>query len=125
MSTGWGITIAGALIAAAIYFGAGDPAMVLLTVILAFLTYVNVRSGSRIEWFTGAMERHSDQMRQLTAKEAGVKIIWWDKTLADGLFPFDGEHGKEVNLDIMYVGVPPEHRSKRPNKWRRTILGGR
>ena len=103
MKTGWGVVIAGVLIAAAIYFGSGDIAMVFVTGVLALLTagllvltFLNLRIAHRIEWFTGAMERHSDQMRQLEARAQGVEMIWWDKTKSDNQFPFHGKHAKST-----------------------------
>ena len=129
MSTGWGcligLVVGSAIIAAAIYFGSGNAAMVFVTGALTILTgflvvigFTNVRIATRIVLFTGAMERHSDQMRQLTAQDAKVKMIWWDKTKPDaaGKFPFDGEHGKEAKLDVLYIGIPWEYRHKKPGR---------
>ncbi len=105
-----------------------EPAMTALTalvafgtILLAFLTLLTVQTMRRIEWFTGAQERHSDQMRQLAAKEQGVKMIWWDKTEdgANGQFPFDGRHNEVHELDVLYIGIPPEHRKVRPTAWQR------
>ncbi len=113
---------------AAIYFGSGDAAMVLVTGALAILTaglvwigFINTRISRRITWFTGAMERHSDQMRQMKAHELGIEMIWWDKTMpeAGGEFPFDGAHHQKVQLDKLYIGVPPwtRHKNPRPAGW--------
>ena len=118
MNAGWGIIIAGALIAAGLYFGSGDTATVfttwlvaVLTAALALISYLNLRIMKQVERFTGAMERHSDQMRQLTAKQLKVKLIWWDKTEPDakGQFPFDGAHDQEIQLDKMHIGIPSKY----------------
>jgi len=129
MSAGWGCflgLVAGCtIIAIAITSGSGDAAMVLVTGVLAILTgmlvwigFINVRIARRITWFTGATERHSDQMRQMKAHDLGIEMIWWDKTMPDanGTFPFDGEHGQKVRLDRIYIGIPVEKRYKRPSR---------
>ena len=132
MNAGWGTVIAGAMIAASLYFGSGGAAMVFISAVVAVLTaalatlgYLNLRILRQAQMFTGAMERHSDQMRQLAAKQAGVKLIWWDKTELDakGQFPFDGEHGKEIHLDKLYIGIPWEHRRKQPGWFERWFWG--
>jgi hypothetical protein len=130
MPVGWAIVIAGAMISAAIYFSTEDKAMVVLTacgviatLLLVVLTFLYVRATHRIEWFTGAMERHSDQMRQIAAKEAKIKMIWWDKTEpeAAGDFPFDGQHGKEHQLDTIHIGIPMRHRYEQSSWWQRFL----
>lgn len=132
----WATVIAGALIAAGIivglYISEPDKARLLVdacsvasTFLLAVVTYLLWRSQRRIEWFAGAMERHSDQQRQFAAKNAGVKMIWWNPTKSEGRskFPFNGEHGKEVKLDEIYIGIPLEYRSTQPSALRRWFFG--
>ena len=97
MSAGWGcflgLVVGCAIIAAAITFGSGDPALVLVTGVLAVLTgmlawlgFINLKIARQITWFTGSMERHSDQMRQMKAQDLGIEMIWWDKTVRTSAF---------------------------------------
>jgi hypothetical protein len=129
MSAGWGcflgLVVGCAIIAAAITFGSGDPALVLVTGVLAVLTgmlawlgFINLKIARQITWFTGSMERHSDQMRQMKAQDLGIEMIWWDKTVPDAksTFPLDAEHGETVKLDRLYIGIPVEKRQKRPGR---------
>jgi hypothetical protein len=123
--------VVGALVGgafAALVVSHEEPIMVVLTALVAVgtlllvgLTLLSVRSNRRIEWFTGALERHSDQMRQLAAKQAKVKLIWWDKTEegAGGKFPFAGKHNQEYELDALHIGIPPEYRKVQPTAWQR------
>jgi len=128
------IVLAGLLIAAGICAGLylSRPEMadfvvkvceVLSTFLLAFVTFCVWRSQLRIEWFTGAMENHSDQMRQMEARKQGIKMIWWDKTVAP--FPFEGSHSAEINLTEIYVGIPLRYRHKQPSVWNRWLRGDR
>ncbi|HMB77861.1 MAG TPA: hypothetical protein VKN76_15795 [Kiloniellaceae bacterium] len=127
-----GLIVGCSIIALAISLGSGDKAMVLVSGALVVLTaglvwigYINTRIARQITWFTGAMERHSDQMRQMRAHELGIEMIWWDKTMPDagGEFPFDGAHHKTAHLDKLYIGVPLWARSKKPGPVTR-LLGG-
>ena len=84
------IVISGVMVSVAILYSGSATATAVATVAGAIaaicaviLTYFSVRSARRIEWFTGSMERHSDQQRQLAAKRAGVDLIWWDPTEDD------------------------------------------
>ena len=87
-----------------------------LTLAIVVIAGVNWRIADRVKWLTGAMERHSDQQRQIAAKEAGVEMIWWDKNQAeDGTFPHTGEHKQLHRLKRIYIGIP-EHRRMRP-RW--------
>ena len=99
--------------------------MVVFTGIIAIATIVMIVSTSmanarshaaneRLNWLTGAMERHSDQQRQLAAMERGMKLIWWDPTIAP--WPFDGEHGQPIKADEMYIGIPTDHRQGNKKK---------
>ncbi len=96
------------------------------TACLVVLTYLSVKAARHVEWFTGAMERHSDQQRQIAAHKAGIKMIWWDKTMdvAHGYFPHEGAHGEENVLKVIYIGIPPERRKKQPSGWQK-FLGER
>jgi hypothetical protein len=127
----WAIVVAGALVAVAVYFSGPQRLMAIFgalttasTALLALLTYLYWRSQRRVEWFTGAMERHSDQQRQIAANEAGLKLIWWDRTHpeANGDFPFEGAHGQEFTPGPIYVGILPQCRFRRPSILQRWIM---
>ena len=85
-----------------------DWLMVVLTLSVAVMAFVNLTIMRRIVWFTGAMERHSDQQRQIAAHKADIKLRWWDPTI--GPFPPEGRHDQEVTLDVMYIGIPMKRR---------------
>ena len=91
-----------------------------LTLSIVVLTALNFLIMRRLKWLTGAMERHSDQQRQLAARNAdsSIEMVWWDKTVG-GAFPHEGEHEDPVQLDRMYIGVPESFRRYRG--WRRII----
>ncbi len=93
---------------------------IVLTGIIATLTLLNIWIMHRLKWLTGAMERHSDQQRQLAARNAipPIEMVWWDKTIG-GPFPHEGEHQDPIQLDKMYIGVPESYR--RYHGWRRII----
>ena len=93
---------------------------IVLTGIIATLTLLNFLIVQRLKWLTGAMERHSDQQRQLAARNADppIKMVWWDKTIG-GPFPHEGGHQDLIQLDRMYIGIPEIHRRYRG--WRRII----
>ena len=87
-----------------------DVIIAALTAAIAVFAFTGWRIADRVKWLTGAMERHSDQQRQITAKQAGVEMVWWDKNQAeDGTFPHTGEHKQVHRLKRIYIGIP-EHR---------------
>ena len=86
--------------------------LIVLTAAIVILTWLNYWVVRRLKWLTGAMERHSDQQRQLAARDAGIKMLWWDKTIG-GPFPHEGEHKQPVELDTMYIGIPETNRRYR------------
>jgi len=61
--------------------------MIILTLIIALLTFLLWKVYERIAWLTGAMETHSDLMLRIEAKrginEQPIKLVWWDPTIAD------------------------------------------
>lgn len=78
------------------------------TVVIAFLSYLLWRSGKRVEWFTGAMESHSEIQLAIAAKEAGIEVIWWDPTLEKN--PTDRKHGEHRDISRVYFFLPPDER---------------
>ena len=129
-----GLVAGCATIAVAIYFGSGDSAMVwvtgglvVLTAILVLIAFFNLLMVLQVTWFTGAMERHSDQMRQMKAHELKIPMFWWDKTEkgADDEFPFEGEHDQPLKLEKLYIGIPRGKRRNQPGliKRLRSALG--
>jgi hypothetical protein len=121
LSCPWAIVIAGVMIAAAIIIVGGANLMSVATIFLVVLTFLGVRLTHQLVWFTGAMERHSDQQRQIAAKNAGIEMIWWDKNepAAGGHFPHEGAHGEVNELKRIYIGIPVEHRKPLPTAWQR------
>ncbi len=96
--------------------------------IIVLLTLLNFLIMRRIKWLTGAMERHSDQQRQLAARNTDppIEMVWWDKTVG-GPFPHEGGHLDPIQLDRMYIGVPEIYRryrgGRRIIKWWRRLRG--
>ena len=85
-----------------------------LTIGIAVIAWQTRNIANRVQWLTGAMERHSDQQRQIAAKEAGVEMIWWDPIKGDG-FPHKGEHGHVHHMKKIYIGIPEHLRI--PGRW--------
>lgn len=85
----------------------------LLTVAIALFAYLTWKAYHRIEWLTGAMESHSEMMLRLKALEQEVNVVWWDPSRKD-FPPFKGEHNTPAVLEEIRLGVPPEHREKKP-----------
>ena len=78
-----------------------------LTLSIVVLTALNFLIMRRLKWLTGAMERHSDQQRQLAARSAdpSIKIVWWDKTISiEGSAGYGG-------------GLPPHEVLQAPRTW--------
>jgi len=121
LNTPWAIIIGTIFISGAILFSAeAVPVLQLIaTLSLVVLAFFARRTTRRIEWFTGAMQRHSDQQRQIAAKQAGLKLIWWDPNESSGHFPEGGQHGEEFKLEEITVGLPPHQRKKKPNRWQK------
>ncbi len=125
LTTPRAIVVAALMLAATIFFTTTGKAEVVLgignvitTGGAALFVYFLWRSQRRIEWFTGAMEAHSDQMRKFEAKKLNIKMIWWDRTIAP--IPFTGKHGEEVNFQEIYISLPPELRREQASAlWKR------
>lgn len=93
-----------------------DWIMVILTLVIAFFTFLVWKVYDRMAWLTGAMESHSDIMLRIEAKRGikegeAIKLLWWDPTIEDP--PVKREHGKEVDLNTIYVYLPLHHRKKK------------
>ena len=93
---------------------ATDFINIVLTLGIVVIAWESRRIATRVQWLTGAMERHSDQQRQIAAKEAGIQMIWWDPN-EGGRFPHKGKHEHMHRLEKIYIGIP-EHLRK-PDRW--------
>lgn len=95
-----------------------DLIMVFLTFVIAALTYLVWKVYERIAWLTGAMESHSDLMLRIEALRGApngkpIDLIWWDPSIKEA--PIVQEHGKKVELNQIYVYLPPRLRQKKPS----------
>lgn len=90
--------------------------MVVLTLIVAIFTFLVWKSYYRTEFFTGAMETHSDLMLQIEARRGimgePIKLVYWDPTIDK--FPKKKQHGQEVDLSVIYIGLPLSMRRNKP-----------
>ncbi|WP_169923954.1 hypothetical protein [Sulfurifustis variabilis] len=95
--------------------------MVILTVIIAFFTYLVWKVYERIAWLTGAMESHSDIMMRIEAKRGingdPIKLVAWDPTIEPP--PIKREHGEEIDVNTIYVYLPLDQRKNKPTWWGR------
>jgi hypothetical protein len=94
-----------------------DWIMVGLTLVIAVFTYLVWKVYERIAWLTGAMESHSDLMLKIETlrgirENQPIELIWWDPTIEDP--PVNREHGKLVELNKIYVSIPPKYRRNKP-----------
>jgi hypothetical protein len=91
-----------------------DWLLVLLTLVVAVLTYLVWKVYERIAWLTGAMESHSSLMLRIEALRGingkPVELVWWDPTIEPP--PTVMEHGKPVEVNRIHVYVPPRFRRK-------------
>lgn len=98
-----------------------DCIMIVLTAVIAFFAFLVWRVYARIEWFTGSMESHSETMLRIEAKrgmnDKPIKLVWWDPTIEPP--PIKREHGQEVDMEIIYVFLPPGQRKNKPTWWAR------
>jgi len=95
-----------------------DWIIAFLTLVIALFSILVWRVYRRLAWLTGAMESHSTLMLGIEAKRGvnnqPIKIIWWDPTIEEP--PFTGEHGKEANLESIFMFMPPQYR-KYKSSW--------
>ena len=93
--------------------------MILLTVIIAFFTYLVWKVYERIAWLTGSMETQSDLMLRIEAKRGingqPIKLVWWDLTIEPP--PVKREHGQEIDLTTIYVYLPLGQRRNKRTWW--------
>ncbi|MEJ1366540.1 MAG: hypothetical protein RPV21_08320 [Candidatus Sedimenticola sp. (ex Thyasira tokunagai)] len=94
-----------------------DWIIIVLTLVIAFFTFLVWKVYERIAWLTGAMESHSDLMLRLEAKRGikdgePIKLVWWDPTIEKP--PVKHKHGKEIDLSTIYVYLPLNERKVKP-----------
>ena len=84
-----------------------DWLMVIISGLLLLLGYFAWRISAKVAWLTSAMETHSTMTLRIEAKRGisgePIKIIWWDPSIES--FPFYGEHGKEAELQDIYIYI--------------------
>ncbi|TAK05823.1 hypothetical protein EPO44_06225 [bacterium] len=90
--------------------------IVILTLVIAFFTFLVWKVYERIAWLTGAMETHSDLMLRIEARRGingePIKLVWWDPTIEK--IPTRKQHGEEVDLSTIYIYLPMEMRQNKP-----------
>ena len=90
--------------------------MVGLTLVIAMFAFLVWKTYYRIEWFTGSMETHSELMLQIEARRGingePIKLEYWDPTIVKS--PKKKQHGQEVDLSVIYIGLPLEMRRNKP-----------
>ena len=95
--------------------------MVVLTIVIAFFTYLVWKVYERIAWLTGAMETHSEIMLRIEAKRGingqPIKLVAWDPTIEAP--PIKREHGQEIDVNTIYVYLPLGQRKNKPMWWKR------
>jgi hypothetical protein len=95
--------------------------MVILTLAIVVFTCLVWKVYERIAWFTGAMESHSNLMLRIEAKRGingkPIKLVWWDPTIAQP--PIRQEHEQEIDIDTIYIYLPPGLRQRQPSAWER------
>lgn len=86
--------------------------MVVLTLVIAFFTYLVWKVYDRIAWLTGALESHSEIMLRIEAKRGvnsqPIKLVAWDPTIESP--PVKREHGQEIDVNTIYVYLPLSQR---------------
>lgn len=94
-----------------------DWIIALLTLVIAVLTFLVWKVYERIAWLTGAMESHSDLSLRIEALRGidgkKIELIWWDPSIDKP--PVEKKHGKPVELNCIYVYLPPELRQNKPS----------
>ena len=98
-----------------------DWIMVTLTLVIAVFTFLVWKVYERIAWLTGAMESHSDIMLKIEAlrgiNDKPIEVVWWDPTIEPP--PGTKEHGQPMELNRIYVYLPPHLRRNKPTRWKR------
>jgi hypothetical protein len=100
--------------------------MILFTATIAVFTFLVWKVYERIAWLTGAMESHSEWMLRIEAcrgiRNEPIKLIWWDPTIAEPPSQKQKQHGKEIDMSIMYIFLPlnlRRHKRSRIDKLKR------
>ena len=94
-----------------------NEVIAIFTVVVAFFTYLVWRVYRRIEWLTGAMESHSALQLRLEAAKLvlpngqPVRVVWWDPDIESP--PVTPEHGKDAQINQVYLYLPPHLRRNR------------
>jgi hypothetical protein len=95
--------------------------MAVLTLVIAFFTFLVWKVYERIAWLTGAIESHSDIMLRIEAKRGissqPIKLIAWDPTIEAP--PINRQHGDEIDITTIYVNLPLSQRKNKPTWWKR------
>lgn len=102
--------------------------MAIFSGIVAFATFVQLivflvtqrsmtKLQRRLTWFTGAMSASAQKSTMIQAKEAGLRLIWWDPSRED--WPPTGPHGSEIEFNEIYFGIRPNERARPPETWKR------
>lgn len=90
------------------------------TAVIAWFTYLVWKTYKQIEWLTGSMESYAmltlaiEAKRGTATKKKPIKVVWWDPTIEKP--PTTYRHGKEADLETIYIYVPPRYR-----KWRTSL----
>ena len=80
--------------------------MIVLTLVIAFFTFLVWKVYERIAWLTGSMETYSQCMLRIEAQRGidnrPIKVLWWDPTIES---PPVREHGQDDDVSTIYVYV--------------------
>ena len=92
---------------------------VIFTGFIVIFTYLVWKVYERMAWLTGAMATHSNLMLRIEAlrgiNHEPIKLIWWDFSIGDP--PRKDEHGQEVDVSTVYIGLPLKKRKNRKKTW--------
>ena len=98
-----------------------ESLLVFLTLAIVVLTYLIWKVYERIAWLTGALESHSDLMLRIEAirgiEGKPIELVWWDPSIEN--IPTVKEHGKPVEMNRIYIYLPPKLRRNKPSAWKR------
>lgn len=91
---------------------------VIMAAAIVYFAWASWRVSTRLAWFTGAMESHSDIMMRLEAQKQKIPMVWWDPTVE--AFPRDGiAHGKPCHIKRLAIGMPEHLRQHEGSEGRR------
>jgi len=99
-----------------------DWIMVVLTLIIAFFTFLVWKVYDRIAWLTGAMESHSEIMLRIEARRGikgkPIKLVAWDPTIEPPPNT-KRKHRQKIDVKTIYVYLPLSQRKNKPSYWKR------